>query len=30
VYKINIESWSGKEEIVRPDFPGAFSFKAPT
>ena len=29
VYKISIESWSGKEEHARPDFPGAFSFKAP-
>jgi nitroimidazol reductase NimA-like FMN-containing flavoprotein (pyridoxamine 5'-phosphate oxidase superfamily) len=29
VYKISIESWSGKEEHARPDFPGAFTFKAP-
>ena len=29
VYKISIESWSGKEEHAKPDFPGAFSFKAP-
>jgi uncharacterized protein len=29
VYKISIESWSGKEELARPDFPGAFTFKAP-
>ncbi|HSB65386.1 MAG TPA: pyridoxamine 5'-phosphate oxidase family protein [Anaerolineales bacterium] len=29
VYKISIESWSGKEEHARPDFPGAFNFKAP-
>jgi nitroimidazol reductase NimA-like FMN-containing flavoprotein (pyridoxamine 5'-phosphate oxidase superfamily) len=28
VYKITIESWSGKEEYARPDFPGAFNFKA--
>jgi len=29
VYKITIESWSGKEDLARPDFPGAFTFKAP-
>ncbi len=29
VYKITIESWSGKEERARPDFPGAFYFQAP-
>ena len=29
VYKITIESWSGKEEHARPDFPGAFTFPAP-
>jgi uncharacterized protein len=29
VYKITIESWSGKEDRSRPDFPGAFTFKAP-
>ena len=28
VYRIAIESWSGKEDHARPDFPGAFSFKA--
>ena len=28
VYRITIESWSGKEEHARPDFPGAFNFKA--
>lgn len=27
VYRINIESWSGKEKIVQDDFPGAFYFK---
>ena len=26
VYRIRISSWSGKEEAVRPDFPGAFYF----
>jgi nitroimidazol reductase NimA-like FMN-containing flavoprotein (pyridoxamine 5'-phosphate oxidase superfamily) len=29
VYKITIESWSGKEQNTRPDFPGAFNFPAP-
>lgn len=29
VYRISIESWSGKEEKANPGFPGAFSFKAP-
>lgn len=29
VYRIEIESWSGKEEHARPDFPGAFYFQAP-
>ncbi len=28
VYRIAIESWSGKEDHARADFPGAFSFKA--
>ncbi len=27
VYRIDIESWSGKEKKVRDDFPGAFYFK---
>ena len=26
VYRIKIDSWSGKEEIARPDFPGAFNY----
>lgn len=26
VYRIDIESWSGKQKEVEPDFPGAFSF----
>jgi nitroimidazol reductase NimA-like FMN-containing flavoprotein (pyridoxamine 5'-phosphate oxidase superfamily) len=30
VYRITIESWSGKEDHARPDFPGAFTFQAPT
>ncbi len=29
VYRIKIESWSGKEDRARPDFPGAFTFQAP-
>jgi nitroimidazol reductase NimA-like FMN-containing flavoprotein (pyridoxamine 5'-phosphate oxidase superfamily) len=29
VYRIKIDSWSGKEEHARPDFPGAFSYQAP-
>ncbi len=29
VYRIRIESWSGKEDQARPDFPGAFTFQAP-
>ena len=29
VYRIAIDSWSGKEDHARADFPGAFSFKAP-
>ena len=29
VYRITIESWSGKEDHARPDFPGAFTFQAP-
>ncbi|OGO27966.1 MAG: hypothetical protein A2136_08830, partial [Chloroflexi bacterium RBG_16_54_11] len=29
VYRIKINSWSGKEEIARQDFPGAFKFPAP-
>ncbi len=28
VYRILIESWSGKEDRARPDFPGAFTFQA--
>lgn len=28
VYKITIESWSGKEDHARSDFPGAFGFQA--
>lgn len=27
VYRITIESWSGKEDLAKPDFPGAFNFK---
>ena len=26
VYRIKIDSWSGKEEYTRPDFPGAFNY----
>ena len=26
VYRIQISSWSGKEEVARADFPGAFNF----
>lgn len=26
VYRIKIDSWSGKEEHARPDFPGAFNY----
>ncbi len=29
VYRIQIESWSGKEDRARPDFSGAFTFQAP-
>jgi nitroimidazol reductase NimA-like FMN-containing flavoprotein (pyridoxamine 5'-phosphate oxidase superfamily) len=29
VYRIKIDSWSGKGEHKRPDFPGAFSYKVP-
>jgi nitroimidazol reductase NimA-like FMN-containing flavoprotein (pyridoxamine 5'-phosphate oxidase superfamily) len=29
VYRITIESWSGKEDRARPDFPGAFTFQPP-
>ena len=29
VYRIKIDSWSGKEEHARPDFPGAFSYQTP-
>ena len=29
VYRIQISSWSGKEEHARSDFPGAFSYPAP-
>jgi hypothetical protein len=29
VYRIKIDSWSGKEEHASQDFPGAFSYQAP-
>ena len=29
VYRIDIESWSGKQKEVAEDFPGAFSFEVP-
>jgi uncharacterized protein len=29
VYRIKIDSWSGKEEIAKTDFPGAFTYQAP-
>jgi len=29
VYRIKIESWSGKEDRARGDYPGAFSYRAP-
>jgi nitroimidazol reductase NimA-like FMN-containing flavoprotein (pyridoxamine 5'-phosphate oxidase superfamily) len=29
VYRIKIESWSGKEEVAKKDFPGAFTYLAP-
>jgi nitroimidazol reductase NimA-like FMN-containing flavoprotein (pyridoxamine 5'-phosphate oxidase superfamily) len=29
VYRIKIDSWSGKEEHARQDFPGAFSYQVP-
>ena len=29
VYRIRIDSWSGKEEVARQDFPGAFTYQAP-
>jgi nitroimidazol reductase NimA-like FMN-containing flavoprotein (pyridoxamine 5'-phosphate oxidase superfamily) len=29
VYRINIDSWSGKEERARQDFPGAFTYQTP-
>jgi hypothetical protein len=28
VYRIRISSWSGKEDVARPDFPGAFYYPA--
>lgn len=28
VYRIDIESWSGKRRQVEPDFPGAFFYSA--
>ena len=28
VYRIRIDSWSGKEEHARPDYPGAFNYPA--
>ena len=30
VYRIDIESWSGKQKEVAEDFPGAFAFQVPT
>jgi uncharacterized protein len=29
VYRIKIDSWSGKEDRAREDFPGAFTYQAP-
>lgn len=29
VYRITIESWSGKEDKAKEDFPGAFTYRAP-
>ena len=29
VYRIKIESWSGKEDRAKDDFPGAFTYQAP-
>lgn len=29
VYRIDIESWSGKEKAAEPDFPGAFGLEPP-
>ncbi len=29
VYRITIESWSGKEDRAKPDYPGAFYYKTP-
>jgi nitroimidazol reductase NimA-like FMN-containing flavoprotein (pyridoxamine 5'-phosphate oxidase superfamily) len=29
VYRITIDSWSGKEDHARQDFPGAFSYQVP-
>ena len=29
VYRIEIDAWSGKEERVQEDFPGAFTYRAP-
>ncbi len=29
VYRIKIDSWSGKEEHARQDFPGAFTYQVP-
>jgi nitroimidazol reductase NimA-like FMN-containing flavoprotein (pyridoxamine 5'-phosphate oxidase superfamily) len=28
VYRLRIKSWSGKEELAREDFPGAFNYSA--
>lgn len=30
VYRIDIETWSGKQKAVEPDFPGAFAIPQPT
>jgi nitroimidazol reductase NimA-like FMN-containing flavoprotein (pyridoxamine 5'-phosphate oxidase superfamily) len=29
VYRVKIDSWSGKEDRAREDFPGAFNYQAP-
>jgi nitroimidazol reductase NimA-like FMN-containing flavoprotein (pyridoxamine 5'-phosphate oxidase superfamily) len=29
VYRINIDSWSGKEDRAKDDYPGAFTYQAP-
>jgi nitroimidazol reductase NimA-like FMN-containing flavoprotein (pyridoxamine 5'-phosphate oxidase superfamily) len=29
VYRIRIDSWSGKEELAPAEFPGAFSYQSP-